>query len=432
MSLISWLPLAAATLFSEKVPSLSEPRMIQIPAGTTVWSKTNGDSAVVGSMGLAQTYRRNGSQVSLMGDRRSDTFNLQYPNHIASMFRIGDSMFNSNLYYQSAFRQELFSRSNTPPLRMGRGLPYYSNGLACGDGEAFTWNNNDVKPKESMRLWDDRPIICNSVLRYAISQTGAMISHARAVMAWEINASAWKWAICSDSLDRPWASWKVDTLRTANVNWVVVDSTGRWLAFDQTRALLFWRTGNPNGAFQYDSLRIPGITTNPRQSYQVSRFRDFYLTAVDSTLLFIRWDAQGARIASRFTIPGKQILATSVASDTVWTSGAKPLERITRMPYVWAITGQELYSFVLNLEEPPISSMASPSRSALFALQQNPHGAAFTWYGSGTEIVRMTGVDGRTHGKVELRPGSTANWTAPHPGLFLAHTPDGVKRILAR
>lgn len=103
-----------------------------------------------------------------------------------------------------------------------------------------------------------------------------------------------------------------------------------------------------------------------------------------------------------------------------------------RSNYLWATTGTELYSFKFSMEEPPLSSVASPTRSALFALQHNPQGASFTWYGSGTEIVRMTGIDGRAHGTVELRPGATANWTAPHPGLYLAHTPDGVKRVLAR
>ncbi|HNY30524.1 MAG TPA: hypothetical protein PKO15_06520, partial [Fibrobacteria bacterium] len=173
--------------------------------------------------------------------------------------------------------------------------------------------------------------------------------------------------------------------------------------------------------FQVDSLQIPGLTTEKRPCYQATKSDSLVTFAVDSQIIFVKWTPNEVRVLAKYSIPGKVIQAAAAYPYSI------------RGTSIWATTGTELYSFKFSMEEPPVSSVTpQPRRSALFALQQNPRGATFSWYGSGTEIVRLTGIDGRAQGTVELHPGATANWTAPHPGLYLAHTPDGVKRILAR
>ncbi|HOX50555.1 MAG TPA: hypothetical protein PKY05_03645 [Fibrobacteria bacterium] len=213
-----------------------------------------------------------------------------------------------------------------------------------------------------------------------------------------------------------------DSIKVNRFDWMLVsDTSGHWMSFDQSQAKLFWRVGEIGSPFRVDSLTIPGMTKENRPCYQATLSDSLVTFAVDSQIVFVKWTPNEVRVLAKYAIPGKVIQAAAAYEYSI------------RGTSVWATTGTELYSFKFSMEEPPVSSVSQkPSRSALFAIQPHASGATFSWYGSGTEIVQLTGIDGRSHGVVKLVPGATVDWTAPHPGVYLARTPDGVKRILAR
>ncbi|MBK9576877.1 MAG: hypothetical protein IPK50_03250 [Fibrobacterota bacterium] len=447
MSLLAWLPLAASTLFSEKIPTLSEPRMIQIPAGTTL--SVDGDSVIVGSKGLAQHYYRTGSKVTFDGERRSDTISLDTPNlGYGGVLPKSGSMF----YPTSPKYHYKFQEIRIPFVELGEGfhrLESASSGytedsgakniklseqniLACGEKAIYRMNRNDSSSANPYIVTQIRRFqgaghsfcAAKSWLKQDAEFLPETVHHtytftSQAIIQWPLGNGYW--AVQVDSANKIVGSNRYDSIPTSQLDWMVADSSvHRWLSFNQSASTLFWRAGDPKGLFKIDSLKITGLSTEKRPCYQV-RIKDSIVTfAVDSQIIFLKWTPSHVQVLARYSIPGKIIQAATMEESN------------QRSNYLWATTGTELYSFKFSMEEPPLSSVASPTRSALFALQHNPQGASFTWYGSGTEIVRMTGIDGRAHGTVELRPGATANWTAPHPGLYLAHTPDGVKRVLAR
>lgn len=448
MSLISWLPLAASTLFSEKVPTLSEPLMIKIPAGTSL--AVSNDSVDIGSKGLAQGYYRAGRTIKLQREKRSDTLGLTTPNMTSEgVFSSRDTLLRNVVsldYSNGPFY--CFYTIRAPYVDLGEGYPSafdfqtgfedwlnssssksVTTNLVCAE-KAIHWLNNANGIRSSV-TWPARGQghpLCNAKTWYS-SESGKLpngnsfdrsLYFARMVLQTPLGNGYW--AIWSDT-GLVTSSPKVyDSLKVANLDWMLVaDTSGRWLSFDQSQAKLYWRSGNPRGRFEVDSLQIPGLTTEKRPCYQATRSDSLVIFAVDSQIVFVKWTPNEVRVLAKYAIPGKVIQAAAANKYNL------------RSTSIWATTGTELYSFKFSMEDPPVSSVSpKPSRSSLFTLQPREGGATFSWYGSGTEIVRMTGIDGRAQGAVELRPGSTTNWTAPHPGLFLAHTPDGVKRVLAR
>lgn len=446
MSLLAWLPLAATTLFSEKVPTLSEPRMIQIPAGTTLFSAPVGDSVLVGSKGLGQGFLRSGSSIVSTGGKQSDTINLTTPNlSPTGVLATKDSLFRiwyRHIYPATGTTTVLdFRQSASPHMNLGDGYHFlfnrthsvynssnpddnYEENLICGQ-------NQIVRDRRYAPMFPDNPLVRRSTLAFSGIGHSVCDYHKLATIAWPLGNGYW--ALKTDSMENVIDSGRYDSLKSTQLDWLVNDKSGRWLAFDQSTSRLYWRIGTSNSPFTFGSMTIPGLAREKRPCYQVSRVDSIVTFAVDSQIVFLKWTPDEVKVVAKYSIPGKIIQAVSMP-DSGYALESGPASRyIKTLRYVWATTGTELYSFKFSMEEPPVSSASpSPSRSALFALQHNPQGASFTWYGSGTEIVRMTGIDGRAHGTVELRPGATANWTAPHPGLYLAHTPDGVKRILAR
>lgn len=445
MSLLAWLPLAATTLFSEKVPTLSEPRMIQIPAGSSLM--TMADTAAVASKGYLREYYRTPGGISILRELKSSRFGKDLSNISKDgVFGSMDSLWHFT-WWTNWIQSEL-----TSPIDPGSGYhtrhvfnsghqgywagsnisTHRGNIIVCSE-KAIHWFSSQIDDFGSYTLTrsfqvpgEGHPLCHVAGLADLVPteanppKTAIRAWRARAILQWPLNNGYW--AVKTDSADMPDPSNAYDSIKVNRFDWMLVsDTSGHWMSFDQSQAKLFWRVGEIGSPFRVDSLIIPGLTTEKRPCYQVTKSDSLVTFAVDSQIVFVKWTPNEVRVLAKYAIPGKVIQAAAAYPYSIQGTS------------IWATTGTELYSFKFSMEEPPVASaIPQPRNSALFALQHDPHGASFTWYGSGTEIVRMTGIDGRAHGTLELRPGATTNWTAPRPGLYLAHTPDGVKRVLAR
>ncbi|HNY32975.1 MAG TPA: hypothetical protein PKO15_19005, partial [Fibrobacteria bacterium] len=274
MSLLTLLPLAATALFSEKVPVLSEPLKIQIPAGTAL--SVSGDSVNVGSKGLAQGYYRAGSTIKLQREKRSDTLGLTTPNMtFSSVFSSGDSLFRISAFYdwkKTPFEKlYLLDRLNAPHVDLGEGYPTAYNfqsgirdwadppssmpvttTLVCAE-KAIHWlmtNNSSIRWSQIWLTRGQGHPLCDAKT-WQTNESGNLPNgdyfsrsqyFVRTVLQKPLGNGYW--AIWSDTGLASIPPKAYDSLKVANLDWMLVsDTSGRWLSFDQSQAKLFWRTG---------------------------------------------------------------------------------------------------------------------------------------------------------------------------------------------
>jgi len=100
---------------------------------------------------------------------------------------------------------------------------------------------------------------------------------------------------------------------------------------------------------------------------------------------------------------------------------------------VWVGTATALYSFRFDWQENATTSLTSRSRELTgLGVISDGRGASFVWSGSDRMALEIVALDGRKAGDLVLSDGQVSRWQAPHPGVYLACSSQGVKAFVVR
>lgn len=414
------LLLAASSLPAKEIlPVLLDPRVVQVSAGTTLWPGV--DSVDVGSRGLFERYIHTDSGIRLDTSWASGSINQDFPRFD------GKGIFDGpNGPYDILLNRENPSGAKTTidlapiaqeTVKLGEGIPFRdsfrSGVLVCGEGEAAYLERG--RRVFSTTSGGPGQILCHTSIAWKKGADSQYVSRQWAAMAWRPNPAVRAWAIRSDSANQPGLGRKPDTLKVGALAWILSDTTGRWLTFDQESSTLYWRTGNPEGGFRYDSLKIDGLPANAKPCRQVSQYQDFIVFGVGEEILFLRWGGSSVQVVSRVAIPGKSLVAAAVYRYNKWDAKT----HADRLPRVWALTGTELYSFQMTLLEREVSHLVRSPGAGAIRVTAIPGGATLLGGASGVARGRIHALDGRILATLELRPDRPVHWRAPAPGAYL-------------
>lgn len=441
-TLIPHLLCLAGLACAEKVPVLLDPKVISIPGGTTVQAFS--DSAFVAGRGRTGQYVRKTSGISVVYEHSDPEMDQEFP-CIADMtvysgsegWSIPDQMGvgASDTLLPLDFKRGVRNGSGSAIYLPGKGATRY---LFCGSKGVFYFerrtNSNtglvesvllDSLPPTRDVLDTAAPLLCsidNSKLASAI-RTAIFIPFQMG------------YAVVSDTTSTAslLSYGRKDTLPVSKLDWVLGGDQYSWLAFSNERSMLYWATPARLG-HKIDSIRVPGLSAAATRSAHVERKDSLVVFAVDSQIVFLKWNPAGIGILKTISIPGERFTSASgsVRSAIGWSQG--PVGYLDT-GYVWATTGSKLYSFRLSWQEDAtgvIGTGVQAFSGAGTSLRSMSGGTEVVWNGPGTARAEFLSADGRRLGSLDLVAGQARTWISPRPGLVMVRTPDGVRSIVVR
>jgi len=450
MRILKSLLFLASLAAAEKVPVLTEP-LVVAAQGATLDAGT--DSVFLGGKGRIGLYTRTANQIQTIVSSPQPRIDSDLP----LMFVCGtqhcvlgsDSLYRN--FQEGASQGNLYDTLD-PIFGKGLGISggfanagkFYGSSFVAGAG-AYVDHfliAGDTKVREFVYAYRSEDSTKVSVNGFRVKDSMATawghpllgFSDRGAVGSMATSVKRGEYAIRSDSSKFLLSTSRIDSLHADSLNWIVADSKGLWLAYDQQRSIFYRKYRLPDGFVTIDSVPAPELKSGNRRTYQVTRVDSLLVFNTDSAVVLARWTVDDFRILSIVPL-GKPVLAATMAqSGTVYNPTTKQYER-SNSGTLWATTGSELYSFKLVWQEQPTSGgihrggfetnlVARGSRSG--------QGMLFTWNGTGSLPVEILDLHGRKFAASEIRAGQSLSWIAPHEGLYLLKSPQGSRTFLAR
>ncbi|HOX51845.1 MAG TPA: hypothetical protein PKY05_10185, partial [Fibrobacteria bacterium] len=223
-------------------------------------------------------------------------------------------------------------------------------------------------------------------------------------------------------------------LAADTLTWLVSTYHG-WIAFDQKHGTFYrgkrtMRLSDRSISETIDSIPMPELASSNATFYQPGNAlsADLISFAIDHTVYLAEATDTTFKILSKVVIPGQPVKSTALGQD--------PFDPKSPYARLWVSTGENLFSFNvkgLNLDSLKTASTASRTLAASNLDVSSRAGTAIlSWAGSNPVQARISGLDGRMSQTLSLRPGGTATWRAPAPGLYVASAPGTTKVFLVK
>jgi len=415
MKLLQCALLAATIAAAEKLPVLSEPRAYQVAAGTslTAWK----DSAVVSRLGRIDFFTREDAGIVRGDSAVSSDINSERPRFI-NLFDTAHFVFARTDFLKHEKKWGImrgflsFDLGNGYPQGgvvrelsdWGDGLMQWSwRVLGCTENKAIEvagsigWGAHD-----SMSLPTASNLLCD------VDQGAG-----RGVAMWRIPDGRHR--IIRGEVKGLLHTLPADTmLFGADLPWVVAGWDSLWLTYNPKSRTLMSKDRN---SMRFDSANVPELLGGAHFCSQVAHKDSLVVFGMDSSLVLLKWTPAGAKFVKQIPLPGAGAVQAVTASDSL----------------VWVGTATALYSFRFDWQENATTSLTSRSRELTgLGVISDGRGASFVWSGSDRMALEIVALDGRKAGDLVLSDGQVSRWQAPHPGVYLACSSQGVKAFVVR
>lgn len=417
MRSLATLALLSSLAMAEKVPVLSEPRTAP-ESGRLLSLNAWGDTLVGGRWGRLDRYVRRGDEVVRLDSLVSDSLKSEMPRVLGGRLQsayhilVSSQLINQNQWHnQPVIQANSFNMSlgyakaegdwieDQDPTLGVRRLVY-----VCGPRAGYLsaiqgWNVMGLV--DSVRLGGDTLQVCSvdPVVRQAVriqySQQGAGPA-----------------TVYSGNVRDGFHQLRQDTL-TMKPDAVFAAWDGTWLAYERSTGTVV-RGGL---GVNRQSYSIPSLKLSPNYTAKPARQDSLVIFAADSSLVLAKWTRDQFKVTNTIKLDGRIGNDLAIGDSTVWVS-------------LYGTGTISTVSFRLRWEERSSSSISPRHEAAPLQVRSTSEGALLTHDGAPMTATFLE-PSGRVVGQQRLSAGST-RWTAPHPGLFLIHTPQGTTRIMVK
>ena len=423
MRILISLLLSTSLAGAGMLPVLTEPRVF--PILETGKISTIGDTAYLSLSGKLDLFRRTNDQILKVDSvyiPNSVSWGTVLPNAEGGAFVVQDSIYSieSRYFSKVAIGVPKFEINSMFLQQVGAySLGWETLILSCG----YLGLNQAIVRQGSIEANDSFSISnisrgCGFTERYGVlaQQVGNQVG------------VTGKYYVTYDSISRLFSDVKnpgrteiVDTLHADSLVWISANKQGSWLAFVQSQGAFYW--GNMPGkiAHHIDSIRVPELVHPDLFGTNSASVLDSLVAfGLNNVLVLGKWTSSTFQIISQTDLGNRYIQSTGLARTGVDSKGVE----------LWVSTSDGLYNFKVDWQDQQ-SSVRSRSNGVL-KLDIHPveGGATFSWKGA-PQRMEIMGLDGRVASSLDLVPG-VVSWKAPHPGVFLARTPEGSKSFVIR
>jgi len=408
MRILPTLLLTCGLCAAELVPTLSEPRRININAGISynAW----GDTLVAGRTGRLLRFVRRADEVVLLDSLVSNEIHSEAPRVLPS----GDGYHvvvskSSLLAAQWGQGGGLTNLAPNAVFDVGYGrasgdfaydyskTPYTRHLVLCNQDfqnpQSRTWNLIDSAVGAASTTVCDVDTRTNQGVRIVVSSNGVRSQIASGNSLQLFHAT-------TDSIPfRPTS--------------VLAAWDGKWLAFNQNSGTLYLGANLQQG----DSLRFPEVTTSvsnyPTRTAPV-RKDSLVVIGVDSSLVLLKWTAYGVKVVKTVKLDAAVSYGIAIADSTLWVQ-----------------TPGALLSFRVSWQEPPQTNVQARSMmTGSLRASAISQGLSLLWNGMGSVPVDVLALDGSVAARTTLSPNVAMVVPALRPGLYLVRSPAGSRKVL--